>query len=772
MGEKLVFVVENVGAEETIKKLAQLKLVYKELSEQIKAANKAPDAAAFDALSVAQEKVKLEIAATTAELKKQRKEFSDSKYPEDSLRALQKRYSALATSIRDMTAAQRESAQGKGLISQAKELKEEINKASMAFGDNSKNIGNYTKSIQKAFEHPLKFLKEAGLAGLIATVGIKLFEMGKNAVEAFAKTEEGAKKLKGVELGFERLKAVGLSLLTGVIEKVLPYIEAALPSVEKAFIKTTAVAAGAISGFKALASNIINGVKLLANDALQLVYGLGAALGFKKDKEELAKLREEHGKLTASIVDVGEAAKSAYDEQIKRGTVAAANAKLEIKANKELKTQLQLLKAEQDAINKAIEKRIELGKSYSDLQAKLAKNRTSIEELQFKITYATRDVEAFAKSLKEGIEKAIEDNNLDLFKGDEKARAATLKGIEEQKKAQEKADEEEAKRKEKIAELKRKADQNNKNFYDKLEEDKAAQEEEQANTKKARAQDLRDLLKQSLKDAAVESINGAQDILTQQFNQEKANIDKIKNERLKALDDEFSTKRKFAAGNAELLARLDKQQAAERLKIETEAAKKQQQIQIKQALADAASAVLRTFARLGFTPEALIALIPLAAATAFQIARIKAQKFDKGGMTGPGTVKDETGKKVAGIVHENEYVSPEHQVKRHANLIHWLNQERKSPGLPASPAVIRSLSGSSRRGYAEGGFTSPAIIRPIFAAGNAPTSVSLSDEQITFFARQVAIAAKYGVKEGVGEGMSEANRAKEREAILQRKLAV
>lgn len=772
MGEKLVFVVENIGAEETIKKLAQLKLVYKELSEQIKAANKAPDAAAFDALSVAQEKVKLEIAATTAELKKQRKEFSDSKYPEDSLRALQKRYSALATSIRDMTAAQRESVQGKGLISQAKELKEEINKASMAFGDNSKNIGNYTKSIQKAFEHPLKFLKEAGLAGLIATVGIKLFEMGKNAVEAFAKTEEGAKKLKPLELGFEQLKSVGKAFLFDIIEKIIPVLEKALPFIQKAFVQVVAVASGYIAGYKALASNVINGIKLLANDALQLVERTKVFFGDDAAKQKLIELQAEHRNLRANIIDVGEAAKAEYDASLARSDKAIKNTKLETKAGKERQTQLELLKAEEAAINRAIQRRLELGKGYADLQAKLSKNRTDTEELQLKITYATRDVEAFARALKEGIEKAVAENELDLFKDDQKAREKTLKGIEEQKKAQEKADEEVAKNKEKLAAQKKKADDDALEFDLRQIQARIDKEKEEDAAKKARAQDLRDQLRQSLKDAAVESINGAQDILTQQFNQEKANIDKIKNERLKALDDEFSTKRKFAAGNAELLARLDKQQAAERLKIETEAAKKQQQIQIKQALADAASAVLRTFARLGFTPEALIALIPLAAATAFQIARIKAQKFDKGGMTGPGTVKDETGKKVAGVVHENEYVSPEHQVKRHANLIHWLNQERKSPGLPASPAVIRSLSGSSRRGYAEGGFTSPAIIRPIFGAGNAPTSVSLSDEQITFFARQVAIAAKYGVKEGVGEGMSEANRAKEREAILQRKLAV
>jgi hypothetical protein len=170
-------------------------------------------------------------------------------------------------------------------------------------------------------------------------------------------------------------------------------------------------------------------------------------------------------------------------------------------------------------------------------------------------------------------------------------------------------------------------------------------------------------------------------------------------------------------------------------------------------------------------PLILVALIPLAASLALQIAQIKSQKFAKGGMTGPGSsYRDETGKRVAGIVHENEYVAPDHQVQRHASLFNWLNQERKQPGI-APPQSIQALSNDRFKKYAEGGFTSP-ISRTGFNTGNTSTNsiVTLSDQQVAHFAKQVALHVKAGTKEGIGEGLNDANRLAERKQRLSEKL--
>ncbi|WP_291727965.1 phage tail tape measure protein [Bernardetia sp.] len=71
----------------------------------------------------------------------------------------------------------------------------------------------------------------------------------------------------------------------------------------------------------------------------------------------------------------------------------------------------------------------------------------------------------------------------------------------------------------------------------------------------------------------------------------------------------------------------------------------------------------------------------------FAVAKVKAQNFFDGGFTGPGEYKDETGHRVAGVVHDNEYVSPKWMVQRYPNL-------------------FASMENIRLRGFADGGFTS------------------------------------------------------------------
>jgi hypothetical protein len=68
--------------------------------------------------------------------------------------------------------------------------------------------------------------------------------------------------------------------------------------------------------------------------------------------------------------------------------------------------------------------------------------------------------------------------------------------------------------------------------------------------------------------------------------------------------------------------------------------------------------------------------------------------FAKGGFTGPGKFQDDTGHRVAGYVHDGEYVIPKWQVSnpKYSQFINWVENDRM-------------------RGYAQGGYvnTTPTI---------------------------------------------------------------
>ncbi|MBA4304600.1 MAG: phage tail tape measure protein [Sphingobacteriaceae bacterium] len=84
-------------------------------------------------------------------------------------------------------------------------------------------------------------------------------------------------------------------------------------------------------------------------------------------------------------------------------------------------------------------------------------------------------------------------------------------------------------------------------------------------------------------------------------------------------------------------------------------------------------------------------------AGAINIAAIASQpipEFSKGGFTGPGQGSpDKSGFKVAGVVHEDEYVVPQWMLRKpeYANVVDWLENQR--------------VSGGDYEGFSEGGMT-------------------------------------------------------------------
>lgn len=142
------------------------------------------------------------------------------------------------------------------------------------------------------------------------------------------------------------------------------------------------------------------------------------------------------------------------------------------------------------------------------------------------------------------------------------------------------------------------------------------------------------------------------------------------------------------------------------LKINESAEKKREEIQraafereknlrLAEVAIDTAAAIIKSIlvspATLGLPFSGFAAAQGLA-----QAAVIKSQTFADGGFTGAGTYKDQTGHKVAGIVHDNEYVVP-----------------KSILGTSEGSSLVGQLEGMrTGKGFANGGFTSGMLSTP------------------------------------------------------------
>ncbi len=177
---------------------------------------------------------------------------------------------------------------------------------------------------------------------------------------------------------------------------------------------------------------------------------------------------------------------------------------------------------------------------------------------------------------------------------------------------------------------------------------------------------------------------------------------------------------------------LEKELAAEQKKEDDLVAKKEQikrdefnrqkTLSILQIGISTAVAAMQAFAQLGPIGGAVAAGV-IAAIGLAEIALVASKKYARGGYTGASSARaDSTGKRPAGIVHENEWVAPE-----------WMNSH------PFYGTVINQLEGVRSRGFADGGFTSgtPAFFLPPPNVSN----VNVGFEQVVKLTEQVAFLA-------------------------------
>lgn len=129
-----------------------------------------------------------------------------------------------------------------------------------------------------------------------------------------------------------------------------------------------------------------------------------------------------------------------------------------------------------------------------------------------------------------------------------------------------------------------------------------------------------------------------------------------------------------AQKNRELKAAGDNAEARE--KIEKKYFEKQKKVSIAEALINGALGVTKAFAQggiLGFITGALITVATLA-----QVAVIASQTYAKGGFTGRGKGRDKTGERVAGVVHEEEFVLNKKTTKKYRPLIEAIHKDDPS----------------------------------------------------------------------------------------------
>lgn len=159
-----------------------------------------------------------------------------------------------------------------------------------------------------------------------------------------------------------------------------------------------------------------------------------------------------------------------------------------------------------------------------------------------------------------------------------------------------------------------------------------------------------------------------------------------------------------------------------------------------------AEGVVRQLATKGFVGIATGAAISGLITGAFAGVRSLVDGFADGGYTGPGVgKKDKTGYRVAGVVHESEYVIP----KRVLNTSQGAQLAARAEYLRKGKFSDRAIVPHS---FATGGLTS-APIAPV--RGSSRAIIQLSDESISLIGDQVYQGSKKGSDEGTNKGITE-----------------
>lgn len=186
-------------------------------------------------------------------------------------------------------------------------------------------------------------------------------------------------------------------------------------------------------------------------------------------------------------------------------------------------------------------------------------------------------------------------------------------------------------------------------------------------------------------------------------------MNNLQDAKLAQLDAQMNAELEAAGDNAERREQIEQDYEAQKLKVQQRYADVNMGILIAQALANGASAILATYAQLGFTPAGIAASALMAVVTATEVAMLVAQRNAirsasvqsasrsstpapvaqrtvNGYSTGGYTDRAGSDMQEVGVVHANEWVAPASMVRAHPVLFRSLEsmrrKERVRSGVP------------------------------------------------------------------------------------------
>ena len=225
------------------------------------------------------------------------------------------------------------------------------------------------------------------------------------------------------------------------------------------------------------------------------------------------------------------------------------------------------------------------------------------------------------------------------------------------------------------------------------------------------------------------------------------------------IEERYEREIDLAGENSELVSQLEEQREQEVELIQRRAFERQKRLQIAQAVINGAQAIIGTLAAnpgpadilsLGAFRAIQIGLV--VATTAAQIAAISRQTFAKGGYTGVSAQqRDSTGHRPVGVVHENEYVVPSWllETDEGGKLVNQLEFMRKR-GRKAPVSSHMAQPGVSSRQIIP--YVAPKRGQNV----NVNSKLSMSEEQVSIIATEVAEKTASAVVRGMIEGSEKA----------------
>lgn len=222
--------------------------------------------------------------------------------------------------------------------------------------------------------------------------------------------------------------------------------------------------------------------------------------------------------------------------------------------------------------------------------------------------------------------------------------------------------------------------------------------------------------------------------------------------RIKELERYYDKEIEAAQGNKDVITRLEKEKAAKIDALKREQFEKNKKIELAQASIAYAQGIINILTASSVIKQPFdaiykgIQLAFLAGQYALQVSAIRARTYAEGGYTVPIGNKDHTGYRVAGVVHEDEYVIPKHVLDTPAGAA----LAARAENLRLKKATPNYYS------YATGGFVLP-VSQNDSVATQRPTvfKVTIEDDQMDRFATMVAEEVAGSVAEAVIEGYRE-----------------